>query len=53
MSDVLCGTSTGVEALVSAKVDHLKALSREFVGEYATKQSIHDKLVAVNEVFLG
>ena len=50
LSDILCDTSTRVEALVSAKVDELKALMRELVGERATKQSVHDKFQATNEV---
>ena len=50
LSEILSDTSTRVEALVSAKVDELKALMRELVGECATKQSIHDKLDAMNRV---
>ena len=50
LSDVLCDTSTRVEALVSAKVDELKGLMRELVRECPTKQSIHGKLDAMNEV---
>ena len=53
LSDVLCDRTTRVEALVSAKVDELKALMRELVGERATKQSIHDKLDTMNEVLSG
>ena len=53
LSDVLCDTSTGVEALVSAKVDELKGLMRVLVGECATKQTINDKLDAINDVLSG
>ena len=53
LSDVLCDTSTRVEALVSAKVDELNGLMIVLVGECATKQSIHDKLDSMNEVLSG
>ena len=53
LSDVLCDTSTRVEALVSAKVDELKGLMRVLVGECATKQTINDKLDAINDVLSG
>lgn len=53
LSDVLCETTNGVETQITTKIDELKELLKQLVGDCATKQCINDKFQAMDEVLSG
>ena len=51
--DVVADITACLERNITARMDELKALVKEFVGNCATKQCVEDKFQTVSELLSG